>query len=559
MSAGAFNLENRTGSNRQLIYGPISSNLYGSHLPTGENSLVALGSDGSTILWGANWQDAFRYYRGTSVSASTAGASVSMLFGQFPLGTGQAAIIDPVFEGGGGGGGTPTVSISTPSISEGGATATLTWSDSPSTACDVFQWGTSTSYGNTINTCSHTVTLSNLQTGVLYYYQITACASGYYCGTYSSSFYPARQLLGNPWFQTTSTSSQPTCAYYATGTSSQDGCQNYPWQGNYVAPWSDIVFQIGGNGCRGGPPSSTCCEQSALSQTPSPLTSYCYTPYASNPYQYVINPYYAYQVKGNLDNSYQDPGYLWVSSVSQGCGFPWYGPVSGSTTTWSYPSNTPISASCPNDSPSWTYSPSSSPPHRQNLLDPNQYFTTTVSRTAPAGRSQTLAAWWIGWGIVNVAVDFFVLLDNPATFYAPDSCGNYAWRTSNLLELEVYLYMGSATGANQPLWGNFPVGSSPVVVAISGSPVTPTIFGCQSSAPYWIYVRTHPIQIDACYPTWCPQFTYTTMRSDILSAESNARISPVVDGTMMNFQIGIEAANFAMLWWATDTEWWGSG
>ncbi len=204
-----FSIENRNGTIRTPIYGPVTLPGTFVHAPAGENSLVALASDQATILFGMNWQDAIQNYRGLLVSKSSFGSVIDASYGDFSLGLGQSAILDPVFEGGGGGGGAPAVSISGVSVSGpfggngvaadslNGDTATITWSTNPSNACDQVQWGTTTSYGNSwLLPCgTHTVTLppstnyANLVPHTTYYYQIISSAVGYSSNTYSSSFY----------------------------------------------------------------------------------------------------------------------------------------------------------------------------------------------------------------------------------------------------------------------------------------------------------------------------------------------------------------------------------
>ena len=204
-----FSIENRNGTIRNPIYGPVFLPGTVTHTPMGENSLVALASDQATILFGMNWQDAIKNYRGLLISKSSFGSMIDAAYGDFLLSLGQSITLDPFFEGGGGGGGGPLVSISGVGVSGpfggngvaadslNGDTATITWSTNPSNACDQVQWGPTTSYGNSWSPpCgTHTVTLPpssnypNLVPHTIYYYKIISSASGYTSNTYSSSFY----------------------------------------------------------------------------------------------------------------------------------------------------------------------------------------------------------------------------------------------------------------------------------------------------------------------------------------------------------------------------------
>jgi hypothetical protein len=188
-----FSIENRNGTVRNPIYGPVTLPGTVTHSPAGENSLVALASDGATILFGMNWQDAIQYYRGLLISKSSFGSVIDAAYGDFSLGLGQSIFLDPYYEGGGPDPLPVTISnVQVSANSVGGTTAAVTWATSPSGACDTFAWGTTTSYGNTVNAgCgTHSVSLSGLSTHTTYYYQISSTASSYATGTYSSSFYP---------------------------------------------------------------------------------------------------------------------------------------------------------------------------------------------------------------------------------------------------------------------------------------------------------------------------------------------------------------------------------
>ncbi|HZY94031.1 MAG TPA: Ig-like domain repeat protein [Candidatus Bathyarchaeia archaeon] len=106
-SVVAFQLEQRQGEQRTVIGGPVAEGFSMNQKPSGENSMVALGPDGSTVLFGLNWDAASRYYQGTSIGSSGQALSVRVTFGTFSLSNGQMFVLPacPCPDGGGGGGG----------------------------------------------------------------------------------------------------------------------------------------------------------------------------------------------------------------------------------------------------------------------------------------------------------------------------------------------------------------------------------------------------------------------------------------------------------------------
>lgn len=193
---GKAQIEHRVGNERQLIRGPIALPDTLFHAASGDNSLVAL--SGREIEFGANWQDAIDHYVGIAFTRPQGQSRADIIFGEINLGYGEGFVLDPLLEGGGGGGGTPTVSIYNVNVdrnSLSGTETTITWSTSPSDASDKFEWGPTTSYGNTIYPSTHSVILTGLQTHETYYYKITSSKSGYYSGTKTGSWYPTDASL----------------------------------------------------------------------------------------------------------------------------------------------------------------------------------------------------------------------------------------------------------------------------------------------------------------------------------------------------------------------------
>jgi hypothetical protein len=103
-------LEQRTGDQRTPVSAQLTVGASLAQSPSGENSMVALAPDGTTVLLGANWDGALQYYQGTDVKVSESGSSTSVKFGPFALASGQSTILPacPCPDGGGGGGGSLT-------------------------------------------------------------------------------------------------------------------------------------------------------------------------------------------------------------------------------------------------------------------------------------------------------------------------------------------------------------------------------------------------------------------------------------------------------------------
>jgi len=107
-SPDSVQFEQRIGGQRMKIAGPVTAGSALDQSPSGENSLVAFGLDGKTILIGLNWDSALSYYEGAHVFSTSSGTSTSVQFGTFALASGQTVIVPacPCPDGGGGGGGT---------------------------------------------------------------------------------------------------------------------------------------------------------------------------------------------------------------------------------------------------------------------------------------------------------------------------------------------------------------------------------------------------------------------------------------------------------------------
>lgn len=210
-----FQIEYRQGDARRLVRGPVRIPLQLFHEPLGDNSLVALTSRGE-ISFGANWEDASDYYQGIRFSTDTENR-IDVIFGEIELGFGEGFVLDPLLEGGGGGG-NPSVSISDLQIdpnSFSGQDTKFTWVTNPATACDVFEWGPTTSYGNTINLpCgTHTVTLTGLNVHQNYYYKITSSKSGWASGVEAGGWYPVDASLSKAYEAYDRDSSWVLCGY----------------------------------------------------------------------------------------------------------------------------------------------------------------------------------------------------------------------------------------------------------------------------------------------------------------------------------------------------------
>lgn len=189
-------LEDRQGNARRLVKGPIMLPAKAVHNASGDNSFVAL--SGENIRFGANWQDALDFYRGAAFSRASGKARVDVVFGDIDLDYGEGSVLYVIIEGGGGG--PPDVYISNVNVdrnSLSGTETTVTWTTFPSSACDIFRWGTTPSYGNTVNLpCgTHSVTLTGLQTHRTYYFKITSSKSGYDSDTRTGSWYPTDASL----------------------------------------------------------------------------------------------------------------------------------------------------------------------------------------------------------------------------------------------------------------------------------------------------------------------------------------------------------------------------
>jgi hypothetical protein len=195
--ASAFQFEHRVGASRTLIDGPVLANQDYSHSPMGDNSLVALDGDLSTVLFGLNWDDANMYYQGAHLMSVNGQPAFRVNFGDFTLSPGPGPTPTMLIEGGGGPGPIfPTVIIYNvnvnPMFSRDGDQAKITWTTIPASACDRFDWGLTSSYGNTqqLPCGTHTITLTGLARHVTIFYRITSSKSGYFSGVYRSSFYP---------------------------------------------------------------------------------------------------------------------------------------------------------------------------------------------------------------------------------------------------------------------------------------------------------------------------------------------------------------------------------
>src|SRR5207253_7765779 len=126
-SAASFQLEQRTGDLQTPVRGPLTTGASVDQSPSGENSLVALASDGTSVLIGLNWNEALRYYQGTRLKVDSGGATADVQFGSFTLSSGERFILPacPCPDGGGGGGGGGTVGTTTTTILPSSAYATV--------------------------------------------------------------------------------------------------------------------------------------------------------------------------------------------------------------------------------------------------------------------------------------------------------------------------------------------------------------------------------------------------------------------------------------------------
>ena len=216
--ANYFQFELRVGEQRTLIAGPYSAGTVLTHYPGGDNSLVALDESRQIVYFGANWDSTLPAYQEADLLSVSGQPGLRFQFGEFTLNQGEQYSLDPMVDGGGGGGGGgyPRVTISNvvvDSNSLSGTTATITWATNPANACDRFDWGTSTNYGNTIFlVCgTHTVTLNNLARHRTYFFKITSSKSGYYDGVYANSFYPTDASLSKAYQSYQMTSGWNNC------------------------------------------------------------------------------------------------------------------------------------------------------------------------------------------------------------------------------------------------------------------------------------------------------------------------------------------------------------